>query len=389
MNPKQTISKSRLPRVTGATLLAMVLAITPVLQAQNSAQDYPEATATDTPGVVRSPYPPNRMLDVQGLEAGELAQDPDTGEVFRIPYPPAAIKLEPNPNPTEPNAPVREGSFYEREVPPHVERFVRSFVAMGESDRPETELPFYEERVRNYFGKPDYTHDDIHEDRRDFIREWPERSYTIEGEPVLLDRDGDYYDVMVRIRYDVEGPGGSSSGNVTTYMTLHDHGNDLKIASIEERRALPPVDSQVGYIPREGESDPRVENLPESRDSRPHYFSVDSFVESFIRAGESDDPSAVLGYFNFPVDRYYGDRNVSPEEMLRDRSDYIRKWPSRRYWLNSELDVDRRDIGVLSVEYEVGYEVANSSRSIDGSTEVALIIVETRDGYRIVSVKED
>lgn len=46
---------------------------------------YPFAARTSSPGFVRSPYPPNRIVDVRGIPPEELVRDPSTGGVFRNP----------------------------------------------------------------------------------------------------------------------------------------------------------------------------------------------------------------------------------------------------------------------------------------------------------------
>lgn len=38
-----------------------------------------------SPGMVKSPYPPYSLLDVQGLRSGSLAQDPASKKLFRVP----------------------------------------------------------------------------------------------------------------------------------------------------------------------------------------------------------------------------------------------------------------------------------------------------------------
>src|SRR5438067_9703486 len=46
---------------------------------------YPFASRTATPGFVRSPYPPHRIVDVRGIPPGELVRDPSSGGIFRNP----------------------------------------------------------------------------------------------------------------------------------------------------------------------------------------------------------------------------------------------------------------------------------------------------------------
>ncbi len=46
---------------------------------------YPIARWSGTPGLVISPYPPNRLVDVTGIPHGALVRDTSTGGIFRKP----------------------------------------------------------------------------------------------------------------------------------------------------------------------------------------------------------------------------------------------------------------------------------------------------------------
>jgi hypothetical protein len=46
---------------------------------------YPYARWSGTPGLVVSPYPPHRLVDVRGIPHGALVRDPSTGGLFRRP----------------------------------------------------------------------------------------------------------------------------------------------------------------------------------------------------------------------------------------------------------------------------------------------------------------
>ena len=48
-------------------------------------QDYPMGQRTNNPNYVKSPFPPHNVIDVTGFRSGELAVDPTTNQVFRIP----------------------------------------------------------------------------------------------------------------------------------------------------------------------------------------------------------------------------------------------------------------------------------------------------------------
>src|SRR3954468_2136341 len=46
---------------------------------------YPVAEWSGEPGLVVSPYPPHRLVDVRGIPHGALVRDPSSGRVFRRP----------------------------------------------------------------------------------------------------------------------------------------------------------------------------------------------------------------------------------------------------------------------------------------------------------------
>jgi hypothetical protein len=46
---------------------------------------YPVAEWSGTPGLVISPFPPHRLVDVRGIPRGALVRDPSSGGIFRKP----------------------------------------------------------------------------------------------------------------------------------------------------------------------------------------------------------------------------------------------------------------------------------------------------------------
>jgi hypothetical protein len=50
-----------------------------------SSRNYPYASSTGRAGFVKSPYSPYNVIDVRGVRSGELAIDPTTEQVFRVP----------------------------------------------------------------------------------------------------------------------------------------------------------------------------------------------------------------------------------------------------------------------------------------------------------------
>lgn len=72
------------PTVSPPTVTAPTTPITPAAPA---ASDVPFArSAPGKPGFVYSPKDPTRIINVDGLRPGSKAKDPETGEIFRVPF---------------------------------------------------------------------------------------------------------------------------------------------------------------------------------------------------------------------------------------------------------------------------------------------------------------
>lgn len=50
-----------------------------------AAKTYPVARPSGKPGIVISPYDPNKLIDVSGFPSGKRVKDRDTGEIFIVP----------------------------------------------------------------------------------------------------------------------------------------------------------------------------------------------------------------------------------------------------------------------------------------------------------------
>ena len=72
------------PTVTPPTVTAPTTPSTPTAPV---ASDVPFARSVPgKPGFVYSPKDPTRIIKVDGLRPGSKAKDPDTGEIFRVPF---------------------------------------------------------------------------------------------------------------------------------------------------------------------------------------------------------------------------------------------------------------------------------------------------------------
>ncbi|MEM0969274.1 MAG: hypothetical protein AAGJ31_08000 [Verrucomicrobiota bacterium] len=192
-------------------------------------EEYPEATWSELEGVVVSPFPPYQKLDVKDMDPGSLALDPASNEVFRVPFPegkPQSLPIVPRSSDPIPKQPVREEDM---------ERFFRRYVASGESNQADACLPFYDQQVESYFGKSNFSHDEILQDRAEFIHRWPQRSYWLEESPILVRQSGKHSTYRLRVGYEVRNGGKVRRGSVTDEVDLVHRPQGHRIIGIEEQ----------------------------------------------------------------------------------------------------------------------------------------------------------
>lgn len=401
-------------------------------------QEYPVAMPTDQPGIVLSPFSADRELDVAGMEPGSLAMDPIAKEVFRIPYsspvqqgyedylgnpqagtggssgktdPPSVTEQEARDRPAlaprtseipvpphrypEPGsalpATVKPSWTPDREVlPEDLLLFLFDFNHLSSNNDPAALLPFYADPVGNYFGKARVNHKAIYKDREAYIRRFPQRSYLISSQPVLLSRSGNIYDLMLRVDYAVSGSGKNLSGSVTHSIQVQEQAGQYRITRIEESKAqLPPRE-----ILQE-EDRRRLSEAPPTEQGQPGLYDwfqqeqLERFLEAFTASGEVNDPAAGVAFMHPRMDVYYSLRKPSHRDLLNDRSRYIQRWPERRYWLTERPRIRRLQDGTWEAVSRVGYEVRNQSKYLSGVATSVLRMAYTTEGLKIVSIRED
>jgi hypothetical protein len=57
----------------------------PVVDPEPAAPNYPVARRTNNADEVESPYPPHHRINISGFRSGQLAKDPKSGKIFRVP----------------------------------------------------------------------------------------------------------------------------------------------------------------------------------------------------------------------------------------------------------------------------------------------------------------
>ena len=171
---------------------------------------------------------------------------------------------------------------------------------------------------------------------------------------------------------------------------------DMPVLKSDTASALP--ESQRLALQKEAEEKPDLiptppppaESPAPGQDLTPE--RVNKFVQDYLRDAESDDVAAQVKYYAFPV-RYFDHGSVSEQFVAQDTSNYVKRWPQRKYTLNGPVNFfASTKEGETEVEFTIGFELQSPTRKTKnravGRTKNWWTIQGNGDDLKIVAVRE-
>ncbi|MFT5467735.1 MAG: hypothetical protein ACI8UO_002842 [Verrucomicrobiales bacterium] len=113
--------------------------------------------------------------------------------------------------------------------------FICRFVESGEDNGPEAELSFYADAVDSYFGKPNFDKAKILEERKNYLKKWPERSYRCIGGSNVVSRADGVVLANAKFKYTVKNGEKEASGTGQAFYKIRKRGDRLEIFWIGEK----------------------------------------------------------------------------------------------------------------------------------------------------------
>ena len=162
-------------------------------------------------------------------------------------------------------------------------------------------------------------------------------------------------------------PETATSLHIVTVATAGPNLPDLPILKSDTASALP--ESQRLALQREAEEQPDLtpsppapaESVPPNQDLTPD--RVNKFVADYLRDAEGQDVGAQVKYYAFPV-RYFDHGNVSEAFVTKDTSDYIKRWPERKYTLlGPAAFFAAAEEGETNIEFNIAFELRSGART--------------------------
>ena len=119
---------------------------------------------------------------------------------------------------------------------------------------------------------------------------------------------------------------------------------------------------------------------------------VNKLVQDYLRDAESSDVATQVKYYTFPV-RYFDHGLVSEQFVTRDTTNYVKRWPERKYTLTGPVNffASSKD-AETEVEFTIAFDLRNPERTAKnkatGRTRNWWTIQAAGDELKIVAIRE-
>jgi hypothetical protein len=171
---------------------------------------------------------------------------------------------------------------------------------------------------------------------------------------------------------------------------------DMPVLKSDTASALP--ESQRLALQREAEDKPDLTPSPPppaespapGQDLTPE--RVNKLVQDYLRDGEGPDVAAQVKYYAFPV-RYFDHGLVSEPFVTRDTTNYVKRWPERKYTLTGPVNffASSKD-AETEVEFTISFELRSAGRTTKnkatGRTKNWWTLHADGDELKIVAIRE-
>jgi peptidoglycan hydrolase-like protein with peptidoglycan-binding domain len=136
---------------------------------------------------------------------------------------------------------------------------------------------------------------------------------------------------------------------------------------------------------------PPAESPAASQDLTPE--RVNKFVEDYLRDGEGPSVPAQLKYYAFPV-RYFDHGVVSEQFVTKDTSNYLKRWPERKYTLMGPVNFFASGKeGDTEIEFTISFELHSPARVAKnravGKTKNRWTVRTDGEEMKIVAIQEE
>ncbi len=164
---------------------------------------------------------------------------------------------------------------------------------------------------------------------------------------------------------------------------------DVPILRSDAARQLPP--EQRIALEKEAELNPDLTPSPappaEAPASENNPERIRSLIQQYLRDSETDDIAAQTKYFDYPV-AYFDHGAVDSIFVNKDVTNYVKRWPRRKYVLLEPINLAATKNGELRVQFPITFEVQNKTHTAAGRTMNFWTLRADGDDLKIIAIRE-
>ena len=182
-------------------------------------------------------------------------------------------------------------------------------------------------------------------------------------------------------------------GAVATMASAATKWPDMPVLKSDAARDLPPATraaiQQKAVENLNAEPSPEIPAEPPAAAQNLDPETVTNFVQSYLRANETNDLERQLDYYAFPVD-YFTHGEVGKAFVTKDNRRYMKRWPERKYELGAPVKFAAGPKpGETVVQFPISFQVRNSHHQVSGKTRNFWTIRPEGDGLKILAIREE
>jgi hypothetical protein len=262
----------------------------------------------------------------------------------------------------------------------NIKSFLESFLKSGESNSPQKSLQYYASKVDRYFTLKNVTREDIFDDKVRFYKKWYQRKYNLIDFTIIdtYSKNGiEYCNLTQTISWKVLSSSYLKFGKSVDWIALKSENNRFQIVSIYNLSS----DVESTPIP----TPEPVITLDFNRQN------IKKFLEDFLITKEGYSAENIANYFSPIVENYRGTQNLTTEDIIQRKRNWINMWKSRHFRLvNFEiLQTYFRD----GIEYcdleeivEWKHQKLSSAEYISGTNKIGITITRSDNSFKITSI---
>ena len=234
-------------------------------------------------------------------------------------------------------------------------------------------LHFYHYPLKKYFAKTEVSKNKILQDRKNYFKQFKKRTYT-NIKTKIVSSDSNSSIIKISFDYKIDNGKKAQTGTSKHQLTLIEVDGKARVSEIVLDREKKKVDTE------------KKDNTP----SKAALFErATSLVENlYNKEMNSNDEKDFINFFNYPLKKYFRNKEVNQEHILKDKKNYFKSWKKRDY-TNMKVTVLSKTEKEVKLKVSFNYAISNGKKTLRGKSKHLLSVIEVKGKALVSSVGLD